>query len=221
MTIDAGLLSPAVRGVLYVLLLVALWLALRLAPWRKLRDAEQLHVFLGCGVALMLLWHLQAQVQPGVVYHLLGLTAVTLMLGWSLAVLSAVLATLGVALNGAADWSGLAVSALLAGVVPITLTQAALILIRWYLPKQFFVYVLINGFATAGLTAALSAYLALLLLVLSGAYSLADLGERVIPFFPLMFMPEAFLNGTVLVVLVAFKPKWVYSFSDEQYLKGK
>lgn len=221
MTIDAGLLSPILLWLLVVALALSLVLAVRLAPWRKLRDPEQMHVFLGTTVVLILLWHLDAQVQPGLSFHLLGLTAITLMMGWSLAVLATAIALVGVTLNTGGDWAGFAANAFLAGVVPITLTQVALILIRWYLPKQFFVYVLINGFVTAGLVAALSAYLAIGLLVLSGAYSFADMGEKVIPYFPLMFMPEAFLNGWVLVVLVAFKPRWVYSFSDEQYLKGK
>jgi uncharacterized membrane protein len=47
------------------------------------------------------------------------------------------------------------------------------------------------------------------------------LQESVLPFFPLMFLPEAMLNGWIMVILVAFRPEWVYSFSDEQYLKGK
>ncbi|MBK1721449.1 energy-coupling factor ABC transporter permease [Thiocystis violacea] len=221
MTVDANLLSPSLLWAMGVLFVLGLSLALRLAPWRKLKDQEQSHVFLGATVVVLLLWHLDTQVQPGLSYHLLGVTAITLMFGWSLAVIAAALALVGVTLNGGGSWEGFAVNALLAGMMPITLTQVALILIRWYLPKQFFVYVLINGFVTAGLVAALSAYCAIGSLVLSGAYSYADMGETVIPFFPLMFMPEAFLNGWVLVVLVVFKPRWVYSFSDEQYLKGK
>ena len=55
----------------------------------------------------------------------------------------------------------------------------------------------------------------------SGAYTFAQLDQTVLPFFPLMFLPEAILNGWLLAVLVAFKPNWVYSFSDEQYLHGK
>lgn len=221
MTIDPDLLSPLLRWVVILLSALSLLLALRLAPWRKLRDQEQANVLFGATVALLLLWHLDTQVQPGLDYHLLGVTAITLMFGWSFAVLSAALALLGVTLNTGGAWSDFAVNAFVAGVVPITLTQVALILIRWYLPKQFFVYVLINGFVTAGLAAAFAAYLAISLLVMSGAYSYAEMGERVIPYFPLMFMPEAFLNGWAMVVLVAFKPQWVYSFSDEQYLKGK
>ncbi|NEV63305.1 energy-coupling factor ABC transporter permease [Thiorhodococcus minor] len=221
MTIDPDLLSPLLRWVVILLSVLSLLLALRLAPWRKLWDQEQANVFFGATVALLLLWHLDTQVQPGLDYHLLGVTAITLMFGWSFAVIAAALALVGVTLNTGGSWSGFGVNVFVTAIVPISLTQVALILIRWYLPKQFFVYVLINGFVTAGLAAAFAAYVAIALLVMSGAYSYAEMGEQVIPFFPLMFMPEAFLNGWAMVVLVAFKPQWVYSFSDEQYLKGK
>jgi uncharacterized membrane protein len=200
---------------------LALILALRLAPWGKFRDTEQVHVFLGATVALLVLWHMEAKVQPGLSFHLLGVTAITLMFGWSLAVISASLALLGVTLNGDGAWAGFAMNALISGVIPITLTQILLILIRWYLPKHFFVYVMVNGFLTAGFVGVATGYLAAWLLVASGAYTFAELDQTVLPFFPLMFLPEAILNGWLLAVLVAFKPQWVYSFSDEQYLHGK
>lgn len=221
MAVDQFLFTPGLLGLVAVLYGLALVTALRLAPWRKLLDAQLSHVFLGTVVALMLLWHLRADVQPGLSFHLLGLTAVTLMFGWSLAVIAASLALVGVFLNTGAAWSGFAMNAMVAGVVPITLTQILLILIRWYLPKQFFVYVLVNGFLTAGLVGVVSALLVTGLLVLSGAYSFAQLDQTFLPFFPLMFLPEAMLNGWIMVILVAFRPHWVYSFSDEQYLKGK
>jgi len=186
MTIDGSLFGPTALWLFGILYAAVLFAALRMAPWRRFRDAEQVHVFLGATVALLLLWHLDTQVQPGLSFHLLGVTAVTLMFGWSLAVLS-----------------------------------TALVLIRWYLPKQFFVYVLVNGFLTAGLVGAATGYLAAWLLVASGAYTFAELDQTVIPFFPLMFLPEAMLNGWLLAALVVFKPEWVYSFSDEQYLHGK
>lgn len=221
MTIDGSLFGPTalwLAGIFYAAALVA---AIRMAPWRRFRDAEQVHVFLGASVSLLLLWHMDAQVQPGLSFHLLGVTAITLMFGWSLAVVSTGLALLGVTLNGGGTWEGFALNALLSGVVPITLTQVLLVLIRWYLPKQFFVYVLVNGFLTAGLVGAVTGYLATGLLVASGAYTYAELDQTVLPFFPLMFLPEAMLNGWLLAALVVFKPQWVYSFSDEQYLHGK
>lgn len=221
MTINGTLFTPFVLWTANLLFALALVSALRMAPWRRFRDTEQIHVFLGATVILILLWHLEAKVQPGLSFHLLGVTAITLMFGWSLAVIAAALALVGVTINAGSGWEGFALNALVSGVVPITLTQVLLILIRWYLPKHFFVYVMVNGFLTAGFVGVATGYLATGLLVASGAYTFAELDQTVLPFFPLMFLPEAILNGWLLAVLVAFKPEWVYSFSDEQYLKGK
>lgn len=221
MELDGGLFSGFIRGVFWLIYGGTLGLAARIAPWRRLREGEQLHVFLGSVVVLLMLWHLRVEVQPGLSFHLLGVTALTLMLGWSLALLASSLALMGVTLNGGHDWGGFALNALSTGVLPVTLTQVLLVLIRWYLPKYFFVYVLVNGFLTAGLVALVSGYLVTGLLVASGAYSYAALQGSVLPFFPLMFLPEALLNGWILTLLVLHRPNWVYSFSDEQYLKGK
>jgi uncharacterized membrane protein len=221
MTLDPALFSSFSIWTAVVLYALALITALRLAPWRRLYRAGLTNVFLGATVVLLLLWHMNTQVQPGLSYHLLGLTAVTLIFGWSFAVIAASLALLGVHINGGLGWEGFALNALLSGILPITLTQVMLILIRWYLPKQFFVYVLVNGFLTAGLVGVAMGYMAAWLLVGSGAYTFAELSQTVLPFFPLMFLPEAMLNGWIMVILVAFRPEWVYSFSDEQYIKGK
>jgi uncharacterized membrane protein len=220
MTIDGNLLSPLWIWVFSLLYGAALLAALKMAPWGRFRNTEHLHVYLGTVVALLLLWTMEIKVQPGLSFHLLGVTAATLMFGWSLAVIAVSLALLGTCINGG-GWEGFALNAILAGVIPVTLTQILLILVRAYLPRHFFIYVLVNGFLTAGIVGVAAGYLAAWTLVLTGAYSFAQLGQTVLPFFPLMFLPEAMLNGWVMVVLVAQRPGWVYSFSDEQYLKGR
>lgn len=221
MVVDSILLPTPATWLIGILYALALFSALRLAPWRKLRDSEQLNVLFGSILVLILLWHMRVDVQPGLTFHLLGLTAITLMVGWSLSVVAATLALAAVTFNTSGGWESFAVNAMVGGVVPITLTQIMLVLIRSYLPKHFFVFVLVNGFLTAGFVGILSGYLVTGLLVAGGAYSFAELNQTFLPFFPLMFLPEAVLNGWVIVVLVAFRPQWVYSFSDEQYLKGK
>lgn len=221
MAIDGALFSDLFLWLTVILYGASLVLAVRLAPRGKLRDSEQQHVLLGVVVSLLVLWHVKANVQPGLTFHLLGVTAVTLMLGWSLAVIATSLTLLGVTINAGGGWDGFALNALLLGVIPATLTQILLVLIRWYLPKQFFVFVLVNGFLTAGFVGVAGGYLAAWLLVGSGAYTFAQLEMTVLPFFPLMFLPEAVINGWVIAVLVAFRPNWVYSFSDDLYLKGK
>ena len=205
-------------GALYLLALLA---AVRMAPWRRLADSEQLHVFLGSCVVLILLWHVRAQVHPAWSFHLLGVTVFTLMFGWSFALIGSSVALAAVTYNLAHDWNAFFVNAITLGLLPITLTQVILVLVRSLLPRNFFVYVLVNGFLTAGFVALVSGYLATALLVVSGVFSMLELEQNFIPFFPLMFLPEAILNGWIATILVLYRPNWVGSFSDELYLKGK
>jgi uncharacterized membrane protein len=200
----------------YVLALLA---ALRWLPWRRLAHGTPLHLLGGTVVALMVLWSLRTEVHSGLEFHLLGMTTATLMLGWSSAVVRGSLALFGLALAGLADWTGLPVTALLIVVIPATLTQVLLVLIRSALPKHFFVYVFLNAFVTAGVVALASGYVAAAILIADGVQSLDDLRQSFLPFFPLMFFPEAFVNGFVMSVMVGLRPEWVDSFSDDEYLR--
>ncbi len=221
MEIDGNLFSGTLLSWLAALCVGVILVAIRYTPWRRLTQSRQLHVFLGAVVALIVLWHMRGQLQPGLSFHIMGVTVITLMFGWSMGIVVASLALVAVCINTGYGWQGYLVSFLTVVLVPITLSQISLVLIRSYLPKQFFVYVLGNGFMTAWLVGYISGYLAMWLLVQSGAYSMAELNVTVMPFFPLMFFPEALINGWIITMLVLFCPSWVQSFSDEQYIHGK
>jgi uncharacterized membrane protein len=205
-------------GVMYVWLLSR---ALRWADWRRLTDQAQLNVFLGAVVCVLMLWTLRTEVQPGFSWHLSGMVALTLMFGWSLAIIAGSLALFATTIVGLNDWSGLMPSALVFIVLPATLTQVTLGLVRAYLPKHYFVYVFINAFLAGGLVAVLVAFTATGLLLAADAYSLKKLTDSYLLFLPLMFFPEAVLNGWLISIMVGFKPQWVGSFRDEEYLNGK
>lgn len=195
--------------------------ALRWANWKRLTYPDQLNVFLGSIVALLVLWSLRTEIQPGFSWHLSAMLTVTLMFGWSLALVAGSIALMASALFGLIDWAGVLPTVLVFVVLPATLTQLALGLARAYLPKHYFVYVFVNGFFAAGLIAVLVALVATALLTLSGAYTLESLSETYLLFLPLMFFPEAVLNGWLISIMVGFKPDWVGSFRDEEYLHGK
>ncbi|MEJ2620922.1 MAG: energy-coupling factor ABC transporter permease, partial [Candidatus Thiodiazotropha sp.] len=148
MELDGGLFSTSLLFWLVGLCGLVLIAALKLAVWERLTEKNLLHVFLGAVVALIVLWHMRGQVQPGLSFHLLGVTVITLMFGWSLAIIAASLALGAVSFNAGYGWEGYVVSFLTVVFVPITLSQVALVLVRSWLPKQFFVYVLGNGFFT-------------------------------------------------------------------------
>ena len=199
----------------------ALFHAVRLATWRRLLDSEQLHVFLGACVFLILLWSMRIDVAQGLQFHFLAVTSLTLMFGWSLAVIGSSIVLLAVTLNGSAGWSGFVLSAFTVGVLPITLTQAILVLGRSLLPKNFFIFVLVNSFLAGGVVGLISGYAATGLLWASGAHTYEAMNSSFLPFFPLMFFPEAMLNGWIMTVLVAYRPQWVSSFDDRLYIHGK
>ncbi len=195
--------------------------ALRWANWRRLTDPDQLNVFLGAIVCVLLLWSMRTEVQPGFSWHLSAMVTLTLMFGWSLAVIAGSLALLATTLVGLNDWAGFVPSALVFITLPAGLTQLMLGLARAYLPKHYFIYVFINAFFAGGLVSLLVALTATGLLLLADAYPLQKLSDSYLLFLPLMFFPEAVLNGWMISIMVGFKPHWVGSFRDEEYLHGK
>jgi uncharacterized membrane protein len=221
MELTGELLSVGARRAFWILYLLALGLAVWLAPWRRLREGTPLHLFAGAAVSLMILWAMRTNVLPGLEFHLLGMTTVTLMLGWSFAVLTGSIALVGAALAGFGGWAGLPVNALLDVLLPATLTQTLLVLARSALPKHFFVYVFVNAFVAGGVAVLASGYAAVWILVGAEAVRLDDLRQGFLPFLPLMLFPEAFLNGFLMSVMVGLRPEWVWSFRDEEYLHGK
>lgn len=195
--------------------------AARWAPWRRLADAAQLNVFLGAIVCVLVLWTLRTEIQPGFVWHLSGMVTLTLMYGWCLATIAGSLALLAATLIGFGDWAGFAPTALIFIVLPVTLTQAILGLSRAYLPKNYIVYVFVNAFMAGGLVSVLLAVVATGLLLAAGAYAWDRLYDNYVIFLPLMLFPEAVLNGWLVSIMVGFKPHWISSFRDDEYLHGK
>ena len=221
MQVSGALFSTGALLAASVASAASIGVALRLMPWGRLFDKQQSNVFFGSIVGLLVLWVLRTEVTGGLVFHLSAMTAMTLMFGWSMAVLGGGLVLLGVTLTGLADWGGFPVNLLTEVVVPVTLTQAILVVVRSVLPKHFFIYVFVNAFIAGGLVGTVSAFFAALLLAGADAHTWSEMQATVFPFFPLMFFPEAFLNGWIMTLMVVFKPGWVGSFRDEEYLRGK
>lgn len=205
-------------GLLYA---VAVFFAWRWFNWPRLQDRVQQHVYLGGIVILFFLWNLRIEIEPGFYWHLSAMVVFTLMFGWSLALIGGSLALLGIIIVGLNEWSGFLPSAILGVLMPATLTQVILGLVRAYLPKHFFVYVLVNAFFAAGLIFVIMALSITTGLLLMESYSMAELKSRFLIYLPMMIFPESMLNGWIAAILVGFKPHWVGSFSDEEYIRGK
>lgn len=196
------------------------WALLRL-PRQRLADNAFTHVYFGACVALLVLWSVQASVPPNLHFHMLGVTALTLMFGWHFAALGVALVLLGTTFNGQGNWLSFGINLLCMGALPIALSWSLLQWAQRHLPHNFFIYVYVNAFLAAGLSMLATAAATAALLWLTGAHSLEWLAYQYLPYFPLMFFSEAVMNGMIMTLLVALRPAWVCSFDDNLYINGK
>ena len=90
--------------------LALLWAVAR-APWVELfSDLRRQHLLFGTMLALFLLWLVRRDFDSGLSYHFIGMTAVTLLLDWPLAVLGGLAAQLGLVALGKQDLAALGIN---------------------------------------------------------------------------------------------------------------
>lgn len=206
-------------GALLVLAL-ALRLGYRRGAFASLKAGWRLNLLLGACVSLMLLWSIQTGVKPGLNFHVLGATALTLMFGWPLALFALALITIGTTLAGLGGWGALSINFLLMGALPVAVSHGIFRLVDGKLPNHFMVYVFLCAFFGAALAMAATGAGVTLLMALSGTYSLDYLTSQYLPYFILMGWSEAILTGMALSLMVVYRPAWVATFDDARYLQN-
>jgi uncharacterized membrane protein len=204
----------------------AVWLplfarSLLKAPWARLRESEQLNVWLGMIVLLTLIWSLRAGVKPGLSLHLLGATVYTLSFGPHLAFIGLSLVLLGISLNGEAGYLAFGLNALLMAGVGVLLSQGIYRVVFRFLPRHFFVYIFANGFFGSALTVFGVGLAAAIVLAIAGAYDWTYLTNEYLPYFLLIGFSEAWLSGMLMTLFVIYRPNWVATFDDSSYLANK
>jgi uncharacterized membrane protein len=221
MDIPAGLLPGSYLLSAAVLYAVLLLLALLTAPWSKIRDSEAQQVYFGAMVMVLLLWIMHGGIQPGLDYHLLGVTGLTLLFEWQFALFAVSLLLAVTTWQGAAGWDAFGVNALVMGVVPIVLTRVLLYACQRWLPHNFFIYVFINAFLAGALSILLAGLVSGLVQQLAAVHPGNTLVDNFLMILPMLMFGEGFLNGAALSLAVAYRPAWVATFHDRWYLQGK
>lgn len=221
MNFTADLFPESFYWLAHLAYAVVLGWALYSAPWYKIRNRDNLHVFLGATVALLLIWTLKAGIKPGMSFHLLGATLLMLMFGWQFALFSLSLILVGQAIYGNIEWFSLSLNALVMVVVPVLFSFGVFRLSLWFLPKHFFIYTLFNAFFCAGLTMGVMMGLAALLLVCCTHYDYQMVLDNYLIIAPMVIFAEGFFTGMLATSMVLFRPEWIGSFDDRRYLSGK
>lgn len=221
MNLPDDLLPASWYWVSHFLFLLALGWAIHAAPWRRLKDNEILHLWLGTCVLLMLLWSVKTGVKPGLNFHLLGATMFTLMFGPWLAIAGLSVVLLGATWFGPIGWDSFSVNGLLMDVLPVLVSFGLFRLVDSKLPNHFFVYIFINAFVGAGIAMSATGLAAVGLLGQAGVYSIDYLTSQYLPYFILMAWSEALLTGMLMTLLVIYRPQWVCTFDDARYIRNK
>ncbi|QEY61328.1 hypothetical protein FXN65_04415 [Metapseudomonas lalkuanensis] len=219
--ISAELLSTESLGLGWAIYLPAIAWAVWRAPWVELfSDSRRQHLLFGTVLALFLLWLMRRDFESGVSYHFIGLTAVTLLLDWPLAVLSGLVAQLGLLALGKQDLAALGINGALLVLLPVLVTELCAKWVEHYQPRNLFVYIFCCGFFPAALAALLCVLIGLGLLWVDGVFPMPPWLEDFIGYLWLVMFPEAFINGTAVTALVVFCPDWLETFNRTRYLQA-
>ncbi|OYT93762.1 MAG: hypothetical protein CFE49_19925, partial [Pseudomonas sp. PGPPP3] len=107
-----------------------LWAAWR-APWLEvLSDSRRQHLLFGTVLGVFLLWLVRRDFDSGVSFHFIGMTVVTLLLDWPLALLGGLLAQIGLIAIGRQDLLVLGVNGVLLVLLPVLITEGCALLVE-------------------------------------------------------------------------------------------
>ncbi len=201
--------EPATFWFCLALYLTSLLLAIASAPWRQLLTHRERQSALGLAIAtLPMLWSMSPGLPGGVGFQLLGMTTVSLIFGWQLAIVTGSIAGLVLLIVGTWQPGALPVNLALVVLVPVSVTMAVLAGANLLRRTNLFVYMLGVGFFGSMLALLASLWVGTLLLE-------PDLDHALVL---LLTFPEGFLNGTLISALTVFYPDIVRTYDDVRYL---
>lgn len=218
MGMTENLLSTSQWIITIILFLAILVRALRSIDWQVFRRDETLqHTFFGVAVVLGFLWHLRAGISPGLSIHIFGITLVTLMLGWALAVLAGLLALVITVITGQEPLLMFAANGLVTVMVPALVSHGIMLWERRRNFRNFFAYIFFCGFFGAGISVAMAGTVMCLMLWTSGVYTFGELVHEYVRYLPLFMIPEGFANGAFVTGLMVLHPDRLTTLDQRRY----
>ncbi|MEQ5816620.1 energy-coupling factor ABC transporter permease [Marinobacter sp. NFXS11] len=218
MGMTENLLSTSQWIITLLLFLVILVRAVRSIDWLALRKDNALqHSFFGAAVVLGFVWQLRAGISPGLAIHIFGITVITLMLGWALAVLAGLLALVITVITGREPLIMFAANGLITVMVPAIVSHGIMLWERRRDFRNFFAYIFFCGFFGAGISVAAAGGVMCLMLWTSGVYTFDQLVHEYIRYLPLFMIPEGFVNGTFVTGLMVFHPDRLTTLDQRRY----
>jgi len=202
-----------------VIVIPALLFALRRLPLQVLQAEPRLqHMLYASAVLLVLTWSFRAGLSVGLSIHFLGITTLTLVFGWDLALLAGSTAVLLLTLIGVESWQMLPANLLTQVVVPASVCLLILRQVEKRMPTNFFVYLFVVAFIGGGVTVASSGLSLAVLLGFADVHSWSKIYLEYVRYLPLIMFPEGLINGIIMTGLMVFHPDWIRTFDARRYI---
>lgn len=199
-----------------------LYRAVRCAPWQTLlKNQDMFNALIGLIFCTAAFWQISAGIRPGFNFHLIGATLFLLMFGWPIALIALTLIMTGSWLYSGQEIATLGINGLLMLAVPMLFGEALLRFCQRYLPKNLFLFVLLNGFACAALASMLMMASTTLVLLALTHYTWPEIQYHYLIPAPILIFAEAFATGAVITAFTVSRPEAVMNFSVADYLTGK
>uniref|UniRef100_A0A486XVY6 Membrane protein n=1 Tax=Rheinheimera sp. BAL341 TaxID=1708203 RepID=A0A486XVY6_9GAMM len=176
------------------------------------------HFVFASAVALSILWSVQAGIKAGLSLHFLLLTSLVLCHGWRIASWICLLPTLMLIGFGKLPWQDAGLFALSGFILPGLFSYGVFLASYRYLSRHLFVYIFVAGFLAAALTIVLQIGLTSLWFGLEGRYSWRVIVDNYTLLSLLIWFPEALLNGSAITLMAIYRPHWLRTFYDREYL---
>ncbi|MGF1687179.1 hypothetical protein L4C36_10870 [Photobacterium japonica] len=187
--------------------------------WPKFRrEKAYQHWVLASVVGIFVLWQLEAGLSDGLQVHFLAMTVLVLCHGWRIACwvgLGPMALMMAMGLLPVADAG---IYGVLTVLLPALSSFMVFQLTYRYLPHHLFIYLFVAAFFNGALTMVVHQLATGGAMWLMGGYSWAYIVDNYLLLLPLLLFPEALLNGMAITLLVVYKPEWVRSFHDNDYL---
>ncbi|WP_211830026.1 energy-coupling factor ABC transporter permease [Kistimonas asteriae] len=220
MHLDSALIPAILAYSSLFLSLISVLAALFFAPWQAVKaKASRQHSLYAAILLLVGFWVLGVRLSgAGITIHMLGITAVVVLFGWSLAVVAGCIAQCCLLLLDLSDAYSLGINLMLIVIVPASVSR----LVLWCIEKlpftNLYAYMLGGGFIGAILSVIVSATVLVGLSFWPGAELLHASLANITPYLFMLAFPEGFLNGTVVTAATVFAPDIVRTFNEDKYL---
>ncbi|MCA1790913.1 MAG: energy-coupling factor ABC transporter permease [Thioalkalivibrio sp.] len=219
MIIDPVLVPVWLTLAAAVIMCAAVALAAFRAPWRALISVpERQHLLFGGLFAVLMLWWLSIEVAEGAWFHLLGITTLTLMVGWRFALLGGAVVTAAHVLLLGLSLTAVPIAWFFSVALSATGSRLLVHLLRRHGLRNPYVFLLGAGFG-GGIASVLLIALATVpfLWLIDQEAWLARAVENA-PLLVLIAFPEGFINGMLITAFTVMSPHLVKTFDDDYYL---